>query len=132
MEKEAEQILKLFENNNISYQLYQHSPVYTSEEAANVRGVELKAGCKSMLLKKKDGKFIIANLAADKKIDMKKLEVILGCKASFASKEEVLKVTNCEAGSVPPFGGIFGLHSFLDSSVKDSCEVSTINAFPML
>jgi len=73
-----------------------------------------------MLLKKKDGDFIIANLAADKKIDMKKLEAILGCKASFASKEEVLKVTNCEAGSVPPFGGIFGLHSFLDSSVLEN------------
>jgi len=118
--REAERILSLFKENNIDYQLCEHEPVYTSQEAAAVRSVELKTGCKSMVLKTKEGKFVLANVAADKKIDMKKLEEIVGTKLSFASKEEVLQATNCEAGSVPPFGRLFGLPTFLDESVLEN------------
>jgi len=120
VKEEADRILQIFRENNVCYQLYEHKPVYTSEEAAKLRGVELKTGCKSMILKRKDGKFILANVAADKKIDFKKLESLLGVKLSFATKEEVLKTTNCESGSVPPFGRLFGLPTFLDESVLEN------------
>jgi Ala-tRNA(Pro) deacylase len=120
VEKEAEKILSIFRENNVDYQLYEHEPVYTSQEAATVRGVELKTGCKSMALKTKGGKFVLVNVAADKKIDIKKLEKIVGDKLSFASKEEVLQATNCEPGSVPPFGKLFGLPTFLDESVLEN------------
>ncbi len=120
MKDEADKILSIFKENNIKYQLYEHEPVYTSQQAATVRGVELKTGCKSMVLKTKSGKFILANIAADRKIDLKKLEKLVGSKLSFATKEEVLHVTNCEAGSVPPFGKLFGLPTFLDESVLEN------------
>ena len=120
MKKEAEKILSIFKENNVTYQLYEHEPVYTSQEAAKIRGVELKTGCKSMVLKTKDGKFVLANVAANKKIDLKKLERMLDRKLSFASKEEVLQITNCESGSVPPFGKLFGLPTFLDESVLEN------------
>jgi len=48
--KEAEKILRIFEENSVDYQLYEHEPVYTSKQAANSRGVKLKTGCKSMVL----------------------------------------------------------------------------------
>jgi Ala-tRNA(Pro) deacylase len=120
VKKEAEKILSIFKENNVTYQLYEHEPVYTSQEAAKIRGVELKTGCKSMVLKTKDGKFVLANVSANKKIDLKKLERMLDCKLSFASKEEVLQTTNCESGSVPPFGKLFGLPTFLDESVLEN------------
>ncbi len=120
VEKETEKILSIFKENRVNFQLYEHEPVYTSQQAAIVRGVELKTGCKSMLLKTKTGKFILANLAADRKIDLKKLEKIVNDKLSFATKEEVLQTTNCEPGSVPPFGKLFGLPAFLDESVLEN------------
>ncbi len=120
MKEEADRILQLFKENNVRYQLYEHSPVYTSEEAAKVRGVELKTGCKSMVLKGKTGRLVLANVAADRKIDFKVLEAFLGEKLSFASKEEVLEATSCESGSVPPFGRLFGLPTFLDPSVLEN------------
>ncbi len=120
MEKEAQRILNIFKENNIDYQLYEHEPVYTSQQAAAVRGVELKTGCKSMLLKTRQVKFILVNLAADRKIDLKKLEKIVGEKLSFATKEDVLQTTNCEPDSVPPFGKLFGLPTYLDESVLEN------------
>jgi Ala-tRNA(Pro) deacylase len=120
MKEEAQRILRIFRENQVCYQLYEHLPVYTSQEAARVRGVELKTGCKSMVLKKKDGDFILANIAADRKIDFKALESFLGAKLRFATKDEVLKITNCESGSVPPFGMLFGLQTFLDKSILEN------------
>jgi len=120
VEKEAQKILNIFKENNVGYQLYEHEPVYTSQQAATVRGVELKTGCKSMLLKTKAGKFLIANLASDRKIDLKKLEKIADDKLRFATKEEVLQATNCEPGSVPPFGKLFGIPTYLDESILEN------------
>lgn len=73
-----------------------------------------------MMLKTKDGKFVLANVAPDKKIDLKKLEKLVGPRLSFATKEELLQSNNCESGSVPPFGNLFGLHTFLDESVLEN------------
>jgi Ala-tRNA(Pro) deacylase len=121
---EADKILSLFRKHNIEYQLYEHEPVYTSLQAAAVRGVDLKTGCKSMVLRTKDGKFILANIAADKRIDLKKLEKIVGSKLRFATREEVLQATNCVPGSVPPFGKLFGLQTYLDESVLENDSVN--------
>src|SRR5512136_254769 len=120
MKEEAERILRIFKENSVNYQLYEHEPVYTSQQAERVRGVELKTGCKSMVLKTKDGNFMLANVAADRKIDLKRLEKIVNARLSFATAEEVLRVTNCESGSVPPFGKLFGLPTFLDESVLEN------------
>jgi Ala-tRNA(Pro) deacylase len=120
LEKEVKEILRMFEKFSVEYRLYEHEPVYTSQEAAKVRGVELKTGCKSMILKTKAGSFVLANIAADRKIDLKKLEEIIGTKLNFATKEEVLQATNCESGSVPPFGKLFGLPTYLDKSVLEN------------
>ena len=120
MKREAEKILSIFKENNVDYQLYEHEPVYTSQEAAVARGVELKKGCKSMVLKTEEEKFILANVAADRKIDIKKLEKLTGDKLRFATREEVLQATNCEPGSVPPLGKLFGLPTFLDESILEN------------
>ena len=77
-----------------------------------------------MVLKKKDGSLILVNIAADKKIDFKALESFVDGRLSLASKEGVLKATRCESGSVPPFGKLFGLPTFLDSSVLENAFVN--------
>jgi len=71
-------------------------------------------------LKRKNGGYILANIAADRKIDFRTLEHHFGTKLSFASKDEVFKTTNCESGSVPPFGKLFGMPTVLDPSVLEN------------
>ena len=137
-EVETRRLLELLETEGVDYKLYDHQPVYTSEQAAKVRGVELKTGVKAMVLKKKfsnsedgtletkvslGGPFLLADLAADRRLDFKKLEELLDAsvkKLEFAEKEEVIVVTGCEAGSVHPIGRLFGLDTYLDESVLEN------------
>src|SRR5688572_13873603 len=99
-----EKIIQLLDSNNIQYRLVEHQPVFTSEEAAKVRGFELKQGAKSLILKSPDG-FVMAVVPGNKKLDSKKLKKILGVKdIRFATAEEVKQVAGVEIGAVYPFG----------------------------
>lgn len=119
-EQECRQVLELFGKEGVEYKLYEHEPVYTSKQASTIRGVELKTGVKAMVLKSIDH-FILADIAADRRLDFPKLEKILQMKKlEFATKEEVIAKTGCEAGSVHPVGWLLGLDTYLDQSVLDN------------
>ena len=118
-------IKKLLDQNGISYQVSEHEPVYTSEQAAKVRGVELKTGVKALVLRTEEGKFVVGLVAGDRRIDLKKLAKILRTKKlRLASPQEVLKITGCKLGSVHPFGNLHDLSTYLDSSILENDMVN--------
>jgi Ala-tRNA(Pro) deacylase len=118
-------VKELLELNGIDYEVLEHAPVYTSEEAARVRRVELKTGVKALILKTEKGNFVIGLVAADRKIDLKKLAKIAGVKKlQLASPEEMFKTTGCEVGSVHPFGNLFDLPTYLDTSILENDKVN--------
>lgn len=114
-------LLELFMREGVEYRLYEHEPVYTSEQASKVRGVELKTGVKALVLKTREGQFLLADIAADGKADLKKLQQLTKTsRIHFAPRDEVLSVTHCEPGSVHPFGSLFGIPTYLDRSVLEN------------
>jgi len=121
-------VRELLEGSGMPYEVSEHAPVYTSEEAARVRGVELKTGVKALVLKTERGSFVMGLVAADRKIDLKRLAKVVGAKRlQLASAEEVLKLTGCEVGSVHPFGNLFNLTTYMDRSVLEN-DVVNFNA----
>ena len=123
-EEESRRVLELLKTEGLEYKLYEHEPVYTSEHASKVRGVELKTGVKAMVLKSTDH-FLLADIAADRRLDFRKLEKLVQVKKlEFATKEEVIAKTGCEAGSVHPLGRLFNLDTYLDQSVLENQYVN--------
>jgi len=118
-------IKELLDSNGITYEVSEHEPVYTSEQAAKVRGVELKTGVKALVLKTEEGSFVMGLIAADKRIDLKRLAKITRTKKlRLASPQEVLKITGCEIGSVHPFENLHRLPTYLDSSILENDMVN--------
>ena len=119
-----EQLVALLSDEAVEFQLTHHDPVTTSVEAAAVRGTGLGSGAKAMLVKAKFG-FVLAVLAADRKVDWKLLAPLVGGKgARFATDDELSDVTGLSKGAVPPFGLLFGLRTIYDRSLL---EVETVN-----
>ena len=111
-------IMDFLETKGIQYELAQHAPVYTSYEAARVRGVDASSGVKALVLKLQSNEFIIALVPGDKRADINKLAKILNAKkVSLAKPDEVLKITGCEIGSVHPFGNLAGLQTYMDRGI---------------
>jgi Ala-tRNA(Pro) deacylase len=146
-EPQLRQIKKLLDDNKIEYTISEHEPVYTSEQAAQVRGVPLSSGVKSIIIKTEDKpsthtrmttegrpatvrqsvRFFCILVPGDRKIDTKKLRAMLDAKkVSFAKPEEVLERTGCEIGSVHPFGNLMRLPTYMDRKILDS-EIVNFN-----
>lgn len=125
----VEAIKLVLDTAKIEYQSFEHEPVRTSEEAAQVRPeFSLSQGAKSLLVRvKKEGErfFIQVVVPGDKKFDPKKLSKIIGTKdIRFAYEDEVKEVTGgVVPGGVPPFGNIFGLVVYVEQTLLENDEI---------
>jgi prolyl-tRNA editing enzyme YbaK/EbsC (Cys-tRNA(Pro) deacylase) len=120
----TKQIIDLLQQNNCWFQIFEHAPVRTSEEAAKLRpGFTLHQGAKALIVKtqnrQKQKSLAMLVFPADLKFDAKKVKSILGVKdLRFATEEEVASLTaGIQAGGVPPFGNLFNLEVFVDESL---------------
>jgi nondiscriminating aspartyl-tRNA synthetase len=117
-------IKDLLEKQKIKYQLYEHEPVYTSEQAAKIRGTKLGQGAKALVMYA-DGKPIMLVLPANLKVDTKQFKSQFKFKdLRMATPEEIKKITGCEIGAVPPLGNLFSLPLFVDTSLSGNDEIA--------
>ena len=131
-ESESEEVFlklkKLFDDNNIKYNLLIHGGnAKTSEEVAKLRGTPLETGAKAMIIKIDDG-FIEMVIPADKKFASRPAKKFLKTDClRFGTKEELKNLTNCIQGSVPPFGSLFGLQTYIDEKLMDKTNYDFIS-----
>jgi Ala-tRNA(Pro) deacylase len=117
-------ICQCLDGQNLSYEVLRHAPVFTSEEAAAVRGTPLASGAKALICKV-DDRFVMIVLPADRKLASKEARKTLGGKSiRFATKEEVLERTGLAPGSIPPFGSLFQLPTWCDHALADQPRIN--------
>lgn len=122
-----QQILRLLEKNGVNFSHFVHEPVFTSKTAAKIRNTPLHQGAKALVLDTDQGNLLFV-LPADLNADLEKVKKLIKLKKiALASKETVLKATGLEIGSIPPFGSVIGLTTYLDSRLKDNKTI-TFNA----
>lgn len=109
-----ERLTAWLSTKGIACDILRHAPVYTSEEAAQVRGTPLASGAKALICKA-DDRFLMIVLPADCKLASKLARQSLKIKSlRFASRQEVEQLTGLTPGSIPPFGSLFGLATYCD------------------
>jgi Ala-tRNA(Pro) deacylase len=108
----------------IAFTQTEHRPAYTSAEAAEVRGVSLHSGAKALIVKGGDT-FLMAVIPADLSLDSHALRALLGTKKlRFATKDEVLALTDLTPGSIPPFGSLFNLSTYCDDRLAENERIN--------
>jgi Ala-tRNA(Pro) deacylase len=119
-----QRLQSLLDGLRIAYDVLQHAPVYTSDEAAQVRGTPLASGAKALVCKA-DDRFIMIVIPADRKLASKAVRKSQGVKSlRFASREEVEQLTGLTPGSIPPFGSLFGLENWCDERLGEHVRIN--------
>ena len=122
-----ERVESLLKQHEVAFQILRHEPVYTSEEAARVRGTPLASGAKALICKGED-RFVMFVVPADRKLDSRAVRRVKGWrKLRFATREEVLELTGLAPGSIPPFGSLFSLPTLCDERLGEN-DVINFNA----
>lgn len=110
-----EKIIGMLEDSKVSYEIFEHEPVYTNPAMAEALNVSESETVKSLVLKTKESNMFVLVLPGNKKVDWK--QAAAGAKTkkvSFAKPEEVSEAVGCEVGCVPPFGHMTEIPIYMD------------------
>ncbi len=119
-----ERLCALLDSKAVAYSVLRHAPVFTSEEAAAVRGTALASGAKALVCKA-DERFVMIVLPADRKLNSKAVRANAGVKSlRFATREEVETLTGLTPGSIPPFGSLFALETWCDELLTEQPQIN--------
>ena len=113
-----ENVKRILTEKGIPFELLEHEPVYTSEQAAKARGLDsAKFNAKAMIFRAGDT-FILVVSPGDRKIDTKRIAQLESAKhISLASPEEVERIAGVKIGSVPPFGLKTQLKTYVNEEI---------------
>jgi len=118
---------RLLREHGVEFDVLRHEPVYTSQQAAAVRGTSLASGAKALICKG-DDRLVMFVMPADRKLASKEVRRSRGWrKLRFANRDEVLELTGLEPGSIPPLGSLFDLPTLCDRRLAEN-ETINFNA----
>ena len=120
-----QKIKQLLADRNIKFEECKHEAVYTSEQAARVRGLgSAKQGAKAMIFRTEIGKFILVINPGDKRIDTKNIAKMENTKhLSLARPKEVENIAGVPIGCVPPFGLKMKLKTYLSEELLNNRHI---------
>jgi Ala-tRNA(Pro) deacylase len=123
-------IVTLLQTHQVWFETFEHQPVRTSEEAAQIRdGYTLHQGAKALLVRVKisnaDKKFMMLVIPGDFRFEVAKVKALFAAKdIRFATEAEVDELTGgVQPGGVPPFGNLFGLEVIVDPAVLKNDKI---------
>lgn len=114
-------ILALLDAGKARYRVLEHEPAGLSQDVSLVRGTRLEEACKAMAVrakptkKSKERSFFLLVFPSDKKADFGLLEGFAD--ARLCDTTELLALTDCEIGTVPPFSFNPDLQLIADPSI---------------
>lgn len=112
------------DSHKIPYQVVNHSVAYTAREAAQSLHVPADMYAKVVVIKA-DGRYVMAVLPSTWNVDFKRLEEVLDCPHVRLATEEELSALfpDCEIGSMPPFGNLYGTPVYVDATLTQDEEI---------
>jgi Ala-tRNA(Pro) deacylase len=107
----------------VKYKVVTHSPAYTSQELAERQHVPGKQLAKVVMVKA-DGESIMAVLPASHRIDLARLQAVIEKPVELEKVDEFVPLfPGCDTGAEPPFGNLFGIEVWVDSSLAENQEI---------
>ena len=119
-----DRLVRLLARHGVEHDVLRHEPVYTSEQAALVRGTALASGAKALICKA-SGRFLMFVLPADRRLASREVRRQLHLRSlRFASQDEVRELTQLTPGAIPPFGSLFELPTFCDERLAEQAQIN--------
>ena len=115
---------EFLEKQKIPYQREVHRTAYTAQEVAAEEHIPGKIMAKTVVVKA-DNRFVLAVLPASVRTDLEKLKAGLGAQeVRLATEFEFTGLfPDCEVGAMPPFGNLYGISVYVDTSLAKDEEI---------
>jgi Ala-tRNA(Pro) deacylase len=123
-----ERLRVFLEENHAEYTHTVHPIAYTAREVASAEHLPNREVAKTVVVFGDEGFHVVA-VPANKLVDFQEVRLTMGfTHARLATEEEIGRLfPDCELGAMPPFGRLYGVPTYLDSSLATE-ETIAFNA----
>lgn len=108
------------DRHHVRYEVLGHEEAYTAPEIAHTLHVSGKILAKVVMIQA-DKRFVMAVLPANWKINFARLKEALRSRRVRLATEDEFKglFPDCEIGTMPPFGNLYGIDVYVDQSLTE-------------
>jgi len=120
------QLQILFDQERATYRLLHHTQAFTASEVAATSHVPGRELAKVVVLRDQAGAFLMVALPAPAWVDVPAVASATARQdLRLAEEHEFAPLfPDCEAGTMPPFGGPYGLPLYVDACLSRSPEIA--------
>src|SRR5437016_9385516 len=116
-------LIEFLNQNKVRYDVLHHPEAFTAQELAAIEHVKGKQHAKVVMVKA-DGDKMMAVLPADHRVDLEKFDKLTGKRTELATEADFKALfPDCATGSMPPFGGLYGVQTYVDQSLADNDSI---------
>lgn len=121
----SERIRNYLDSNQADYILSVHPKAFTAREVAFAEHLPAREVAKTVVVFG-DGEYHMIVIPANKLVDFLELRPALGLtQVRLATEDELSRLfPDCELGAMPPFGNLYGINVYLDSSLAGEPAVA--------
>jgi len=119
-----QQVREFLDRERVAYQVVAHEKAFTAQGVAATLHVSGWTFAKTVILKTKDGRLVMAVLAGPHNVNLKAARAVVGSDVDLAPEAEFApKFPGCELGAEPPLGNIYGLPVYVDEALSKDPEI---------
>jgi Ala-tRNA(Pro) deacylase len=112
-------LIEFLNQSKVRYEVLHHPEAFTAQELAAIEHVKGRSHAKVVMVKA-DGEVLMAVLPSDLRIDLEKLEKVVGRKTALATEADFQALfPDCVVGTMPPFGALYGVAAYVDASLAE-------------
>jgi len=116
---------EFLDRNQIQYLVISHSVAYTAQGLAALTHIKGKELAKTVMVMV-DGRLAMTVVPASLRVDLHRLKKYLAAEVVELATEQQFRdrFPDCETGSMPPFGNLYGMDVFADETLAEDKEIS--------
>jgi len=116
---------EFLDSHNVRYLVISHSLAYTAQGVAALAHVSGKKLAKTVIVKI-DGILAMAVIPASSHVDLDRLRALTGAQVVEIASEREFKdaFPDCETGAMPPFGNLYDMSVYADTSLGHQREIT--------
>ncbi len=119
-------LLRWLDDKHIDYEVHEHQRALTALATARAEGVDPKTFGKVIWVRTAESKDALVIVDAEDHLDLRKAREVLRSKKVVLVEEDQIRqlAPECDPGSMPAVGDLFGLPTYADFAVASAPEVS--------
>lgn len=117
-------VLDFLSEQGVDFEVKHHPRHFTAQEEAAAQHLPGHMFAKTVLVKSGE-EFVLLVLPASHRVDLRRVEEVLGENTRLASEQEVgAAFPDCDLGAEPPFGSQYGMPTLVEQHLTDRSQIA--------